>query len=328
MEALALADDLTGALEAGALLAQAGLPATVTLDPERAGELLVIDTETRHASAAGARALHRRIAQRHTGRIYKKTDSTLRGNIAAELAGLADARPGAVIEYVPAYPRVGRTVRDGLLYVDGVPLAETAFAHDPLNPVRSCSVKELVVDVPAVRVWDAETDEDLARIGSAIGDAPIVASPAGFIPYWAAALAGPRTAPEPLPAIESCVLVCGSLHPRSREQAAHAAAAGWAVIVSEERRPGEEAQTAARLADQAADRMPVDAFIVFGGDTARAILRRFQCTDIQPLAELLPGVPISRIHVDGRPLILITKAGGFGPPDLISRIHATLKRNR
>ena len=58
--------------------------------------------------------------------IYKKTDSTLRGNIAAELRALADLFPTWRIGYAPAYPALGRTVKNGVLYVDDVPVSETA----------------------------------------------------------------------------------------------------------------------------------------------------------------------------------------------------------
>lgn len=329
MQALALADDLTGALEAGALLAQAGLPAVVTLPPHRAasGELLVIDTETRHATAQQARELHRSIALQHPGRIYKKTDSTLRGSIAAEFSGLLDARPGGHIHYIPAYPRVGRTVRGGVLYVDGVPLAETDFARDPRNPATASSVADLMAPLPAVTVWDAGTDDDLARIAHTIASAPLIASPAGFIPYWALTLPGRRHRAAPPPAIRSCLVVCGSLHPRSREQVSLARIPGWDVLATGEWRPGEEEIAAAGLAGRVAARLPVDALMVFGGDTARAILQRLGCQEIHPIMELLPGVPVSRIDAGGRPLTLITKAGGFGPPDLIARVHATLGKN-
>src|SRR5438105_11986422 len=89
---IAIADDLTGALEVGAKFAEYGLPATIVTDlsslPVRASPVLVIDTETRHVSAGDALARTRQVAtfaREHSPTlIYKKTDSTLRGNIAAE----------------------------------------------------------------------------------------------------------------------------------------------------------------------------------------------------------------------------------------------------
>src|SRR5271165_5976312 len=89
---LALADDLTGALETGAKFAGQGLGARVTTEiaMSRAPEVpvLVIDTETRHLPAGEAAGVVRhatKAALRFAPwLVYKKTDSTLRGNIAAE----------------------------------------------------------------------------------------------------------------------------------------------------------------------------------------------------------------------------------------------------
>src|SRR5882762_6252805 len=104
LNVLALADDATGALE--------------------------IDTETRQQSDERARAVVRSIAMRAkesgVAHIYKKTDSTLRGPIAAEFRGLLDVWPELPLVYAPAYPALGRTVRSGVLYVDGRPVSETA----------------------------------------------------------------------------------------------------------------------------------------------------------------------------------------------------------
>src|SRR5262245_58458732 len=83
---LALADDMTGALEVGAKFSAVGIRTLVSAKPvaaESAGAL-VYDTETRHRSPHAASQEVRRFVL-HTGLtrprlIYKKTDSTLRGN--------------------------------------------------------------------------------------------------------------------------------------------------------------------------------------------------------------------------------------------------------
>jgi len=82
---------------------------------------------------------------RQHGLLLATGHSTLRGNIAAEFRALLDAWPEAVLVYVPAYPKLGRTVRNGELYVDGRPLAETAFAQDRLNPSPEGSIPNLLV---------------------------------------------------------------------------------------------------------------------------------------------------------------------------------------
>src|SRR5690349_20260005 len=89
----ALADDLTGALEVGAKFA--GAAVTTRLAWDCRSDAMVIDTETRHAPPDAAAAVIRRLAcAAHELRarfVFKKTDSTLRGNIGVELSALAQA---------------------------------------------------------------------------------------------------------------------------------------------------------------------------------------------------------------------------------------------
>src|SRR5262249_48299725 len=101
---LAIADDLTGALEVGALFAAAGMRSVVTAGEKEVFDdpVVVIDTETRHASCAEAESIVEKKAAGWPSLVYKKTDSTLRGNIGAELRALHRLY-GGPIAYVPAY---------------------------------------------------------------------------------------------------------------------------------------------------------------------------------------------------------------------------------
>src|SRR5450432_1499710 len=84
---IAIADDMTGALEVGAKFSAAGIRAVVSTKPVDAGSspVVVFDTETRHLSAKRAAEEVKRFIRQSGGRpprlIYKKTDSTLRGHI-------------------------------------------------------------------------------------------------------------------------------------------------------------------------------------------------------------------------------------------------------
>ena len=68
------------------------------------------------------------------------------------------------------------------------------------------------------------------------------------------------------------------------------------------------------------------ALIIFGGDTAGATLAALGCHIAYPAGELLPGVPLSRIEHRGQPLLLVTKAGGFGDETTLCRILDELRR--
>jgi uncharacterized protein YgbK (DUF1537 family) len=129
---LILADDLSGAADCAIGFAGAGHRTVVTLEATRTNahddaDTIAVDTDTRRlapedASARTAAAYAQMSMSGH--RLYKKIDSTLRGNWAAEVAGLQALAGMAIV--APAFPATGRTVRDGRVYVYGEPLEQTA----------------------------------------------------------------------------------------------------------------------------------------------------------------------------------------------------------
>jgi uncharacterized protein YgbK (DUF1537 family) len=87
--------------------------------------------------------------------IYKKIDSTLRGNISAELNALISALPGRTLVLAPAFPHAGRITRDGRCLVGGIPVHETEFGRDQLSPVRSALIADVLPTGAAVVSCDA-----------------------------------------------------------------------------------------------------------------------------------------------------------------------------
>ncbi|WP_326812836.1 four-carbon acid sugar kinase family protein [Streptomyces scopuliridis] len=193
---LALADDLSGAAETAAALR---LPGRIVLGPAPAappaeGEALVLDLDTRQLPAdEAARIVRETVRGAAAGTVLiKKTDSLLRGNLAAEAAAYAQGAAGLVI--APALPVAGRTVRDGVVHLRGTPLHATdawRAESGPVPPSVSAALGDLrtaVVPLGAVRsarteltgrlrdlmaaglrpVCDAETDEDLDAVVAAV----------------------------------------------------------------------------------------------------------------------------------------------------------------
>jgi uncharacterized protein YgbK (DUF1537 family) len=173
---LIIADDLTGTLDAVAALVNGGgapfvgfSPGALDQAPAEA-DCIAINTNTRHHPPGEARRIVAELARRALaqgiGVIFKKTDSTLRGNIAAELAGLADAAPAPqALIFAPAFPEAGRTVRDGILRVDGIEVSRTAFAADPRSPARESSVLALLADYFGVNALRLSPRPDRSRSG-------------------------------------------------------------------------------------------------------------------------------------------------------------------
>lgn len=142
-----IADDITGAMDTGVGLAQAGLAATITFSSSTnpGSDSVVATTDSRAESPSEAYRRVKAVGERFQDYyIYKKIDSTLRGNIAAELQALLDVTraPRAIV--CPAFPSIKRTVVNGELLVDGVPVHLTGFSHDPVSPVTKSSVADLL----------------------------------------------------------------------------------------------------------------------------------------------------------------------------------------
>ena len=96
--------------------------------------LPVINTQSRGLppaeAAARVRAVCRAVAAAGRTVWFKKIDSTLRGNVGAELAALHDALAPCVIVCTPALPAEGRTVQDGVLLVAGEPVLATPYRDE------------------------------------------------------------------------------------------------------------------------------------------------------------------------------------------------------
>ena len=76
--------------------------------------------------------------------IFKKTDSVLRGHVAAELQALMRVTGKQKALLIPQNPSKGRIVKDGIYYINGVPLDQTSFAYDPEFPARTAEAKKLL----------------------------------------------------------------------------------------------------------------------------------------------------------------------------------------
>jgi uncharacterized protein YgbK (DUF1537 family) len=353
---LVLADDMTGALEVGAVFARSGLRVIVSLGARRdhAADVLVVDTETRHStpSAAFERIVGVITAMDGTPDfVYKKTDSTLRGNIPVELSALRTVFPDWLIGYAPAYPQQGRTVMDGILYLNGSPLSETDYAHDDLNPVSTSSVRDLIGPDLRCTIFDGVTDSDVESSADVILNHPtmrIAAGPAAL----AAALANRLRSDTPrctsLPAIRNCLVLSGSRTEVARLQVQYAlrfgciqqaSDAAWKFVEFDAPAQFSAANVAAARAAHMVRLLyerSIDAVLIIGGDTAYAFVSALQSPLIVPIGEVLPGVAICRINDaelslrlpnDKGDLILITKAGGFGGVDVLCQVRQILEQN-
>ncbi|WP_020014078.1 four-carbon acid sugar kinase family protein [Promicromonospora sukumoe] len=278
-----VADDLTGAGDCVVQFARAGWTSHLALgrdlpSGERAAVAVVTDARALDdaAAAAATEAAVRALAD--AGRLYVKIDSTVRGSVAAQVSGALaawrDRVPGAFAVVCPSYPALGRTVRDGVLLVDGVPAADTAAGQDPVTPVHRSDLTALLpgaVRVPAhddpkvlalrlaeageaagTVVVDATEDADLDRLADAVtllGPLAVPVGSAGLAAALAPRWGGSRAGLEP-PRVtaERTLVVLSSLNEVSRGQAdALLTAEPGTLLITPEAGTGPDEQAARAL---------------------------------------------------------------------------------
>src|SRR5207249_5476237 len=350
-----VADDLTGACDTGALFAARGpVPVTVWPDPALRAPVSVVDTESRALDAVDAArrvaGVARNVAR---SRFFKKIDSTLRGQIGAELDALLRATSSTTALVCPALPSEHRVVVERVLTVGAVPVAETAIAEDPTFPRASGSsnvvdllrpqldrplawiplgrVREggsaltarLVRLAGMVIVADAETDADLDALIEAVLELdapPLLVGAAGLALAFARRLGLAAARVDP-PAGERWLIVAGSRHPATRRQIEAAREAGLTLLATPDAPQADRAGAVTELAAQARARLEAERFdvvLVTGGETLVALYHTLGAERLDLDGAPRPGLALGRLRAPGRePLTVVTMAGGFGEPDLL-----------
>lgn len=360
-----LADDLSGALDAAAGFHHAGHRVTLALTPEawpqREDGIVAITTETRNLPAATAAAIVTetltRARERGLRLIYKKIDSTLRGAVAAELAAVQAAFPGVPILFSPANLRVGRAVRGGKLFVYGVPVAETEYAHDPVSPVRESDLRALLgAAAKGVEIPDVESEADLTAAARRMPGDSWIAVGSGAL----ARVVATRCPPAPRRVSEAALprgpilFVGGSAHPGNRAQATllsheqgvplHEVSVGApqqvenavadsleargaaALLLEPERRESSAAlATIVAAARTAIERAGVRHIFVTGGETAYALCRALGITTLDYRDEIETGLSLSQAGAGESARRFAIKPGGFGDARTWLRAYATLR---
>ena len=146
-----IADDFTGANDSGVQIAKQGITTHVVLDAKGIrtdGSSYVLDTESRNIDSSLAKEKVRSQLEYAKDfsfdHIMKKLDSTLRGNVAEELKAADEILKPDLIIFAPAFPEIGRTTKNGIHMLNGIPIHETEIARDPIKPVTNDSLSEML----------------------------------------------------------------------------------------------------------------------------------------------------------------------------------------
>jgi uncharacterized protein YgbK (DUF1537 family) len=220
-----IADDLTGASDLALMLSKEGMRTVQStglpspdLDLSEADALVVAlksrsipAPEAVALSLAAARAMRALGASRLLFKYCSTFDSTDAGNIGPVTRALLDEVGGGPTIACPAFPRAGRTIYQGHLFVGDRLLSDSPMRDHPLNPMRDPDLRRVLarqmhepiglIDVSDVErgppgiaaalareasagrpvaIVDALTDRHLRGIGSGLADLPLLTGGSGI----------------------------------------------------------------------------------------------------------------------------------------------------
>lgn len=259
---LVIADDLTGALDSAVAFAQQGLSswAALSLDILCSGPVVAINTDSRDDEEFLARRKVSAVVGTYLDRrIFKKIDSTLRGNFAAELAETLRMSGCERVIIAPAFPAAGRTTENGVQLVFGRPVHEEyrlnadglprptshiptileswtglgVSSHGILDPGMSLhSLAQSIEDDPhPLVVFDAITQDDLERIARAsllLSERTVFCGAGGLAKalaaWWREGAVAQQESPQRGVTNGPLLVVAGSFNTITARQLAHLAA--------------------------------------------------------------------------------------------------------
>lgn len=260
---LIIADDFTGALDTGIQFTKMGVRAKIITDYQydfqdlkEEYRLLVVNTDTRPLPPEEAyrRVFHLASNARKAGfqYVYKKTDSGLRGNVGAELKAVMDAYEESKAYCIPALPSLHRTTKDGVHYIDGIPVEKSVFGKDPFEPVLKSDVADVIhlqneihvekvpllsyehvkweQEEPTVFLFDAETDYDMYRIAGRLKEHTnyrVCAGCAGFAAAYEVLIDFERGNPHYMQDSDGLLVLCGSVNDITVKQLSYAREHGF-----------------------------------------------------------------------------------------------------
>ena len=368
---LIIADDLTGANDTGVQFARQGISTLVGINQEipltnfvENCEVLVMNTESRHVTPDEAYARVFRLAQQGVGLgipyFYKKIDSTLRGNTGSELAALLAATNERELFFAPAYPKLNRTTKSGMQFVEGVPLHLSSFSDDQLNPIFSSHLATIleqqtkvkieifdeqnfqssVPTVPTIYVLNAACDEDLQKHAQRIAPhSRLLAGSAGWAACLPVALHFTTKAISRTPLSSPMLIVNGSLHENSLRQIEYAAQHGVPVVKLNSTQGHQQFNFSDRLIlttentshdPNVAEKLAQQVQQILSRTEVKTLVV-FGGDTLAAIAQTLhwEGFRPHYEIFDGIPIVkiceaeeltLVTKAGGFGELDLLMKL--------
>lgn len=150
-----IADDLTGANDTALQFHIMGADTQIILNPDENLQpssntsAWAIPTETRNIAPESAYEKVKEVTTFMKEKLcvdyfYKKIDSTLRGNIAAETVGMLQVLEYDAAIIMPAFPNEGRVTVGGYHLLKGIPIEKTEMASDPHSPIYESHIPTIL----------------------------------------------------------------------------------------------------------------------------------------------------------------------------------------
>ena len=374
-----IADDVTGCFDAAAPFTLSGAETIALLKTKKfespAAPVVAVCTNSRadrpEDAAHKVASLCQAIRDFHATKLFKKIDSTGKGNLGAEIDAVLRSTPASVAVVCPAFPTQGRSLVDGVVLVRDQPACDldlysviTEQSSLPVRKVATDRLEQVTAEKATIseesiggesllenkQIWliDASSDEDLDRVAELIcrlGQRAIGVGSSGL----ARVLALRWIESNRKEAVQEIwvrppgffLALIGS----SSEVTAHQVAQLYHEWGGTRRALGQPVDSAhpfhAELPNLVMNTWDPDRYqsledvlnwvrqstpgtvLLSGGDTAQFVLHAARTCRVHLKGEVTFGIPWgTALDGDLQGCHLVTKAGGFGSRDVLSRVYA------
>lgn len=365
-----IADDFTGGSDAASFLRKAGLR-TVLLSEiglyenlkALRPEAIVIALKSR--SVAAEKAVQQTIeaaawlleagAQHLYFKYCSTFDSTPAGNIGPVTDALLELTNAPYTVLCPSLPANGQTVRNGILYVHGVPLAESSMRHHPINPMLKSDLSQLMAEqsrYPCVIlrkeqpgnpevyglangrftvVPTYETDADGQRIAAQFGHLPLLTGGSSLLEHlgrqYKAEAFEEASTPDGISAVDETMprlLLAGSCSAITQKQVQTYLRAGGTAVFIDPAKLLSGQQTEEHLQQAIAN---AQGDILLYSTTTPERVMQYQAAGAEQVSALLEGL-MGRLAAYGKALGVqrIVVAGGETSGAVVKALHTKLYR--
>lgn len=352
-----IADDFTGAAELAGISLRYGLKVELCVKEVeyKNTDVLVVSTDSRSLNKEQAIAVTEKIVkqvlQLRPQWIYKKIDSVLRGYVLDETKVQMQLMNSAKAFIMPANPSLGRRIKNGEYFVNGIKINEAGFEHDPEFPIKTSSVKEILNnEVEVIRhvdkvkgivvgevtqfddynYWVDKADKETVLIGA--GD------------FYTALLnkSYKSQLPQQFQMLSPHLYICGTAFKERKEQLKKLGCISYlpeiineewlkktidiigkqqkVVIAIDESEISamELRKTMAKAVKEILQRKPIKEIFIEGGSTAAAILQELNIKKLSPVNELQRGV----VRMKAGDLFITVKPGSYELPQQIKELYS------